>query len=79
MLAKKTTKNQVTLPKAVVEALPDTDYFDVSVVEGAVVLKPVVVTIPGERLQAVRAKVKALGLTEQDIRDAVRWARRRKA
>ena len=77
MLAKKTPKNQVTLPKAVVQALPDTDYFDVSVVEGAVVLKPVVVTISGERMRTVRAQVKALGVTAQDIRDAIRWARRR--
>jgi hypothetical protein len=77
-LAKKTAKNQVTLPKAIVERLPETDYFDVSLVEGTVVLKPVVVTIPGERLRTVRAKVQALGLTEKDIEAATRWARRRK-
>lgn len=77
MLAKKTSKNQVTLPKAVVQQIPDVEYFDVSVREGAVVLSPVVVSVPGERLKAVRAKVKALGLTEKDIEEAIRWARRR--
>ena len=76
MLAKKTSKNQVTLPKAIVQEIPDTEYFDVSVQEGVVLLKPVVVSVPGERLRAVREKVRALGLTEEDVRDAIRWARR---
>jgi hypothetical protein len=34
MLAKKTSKNQVTLPKAIVEKIPSTEYFDVSVSGG---------------------------------------------
>lgn len=38
-------------------------------------MKPVIVSVPGERLKAVRAKIKALGLTEKDVRDAIRWAR----
>jgi hypothetical protein len=29
MLAKKTSKNQITLPKAIVQQIPATDYFDV--------------------------------------------------
>lgn len=78
MLAKKTSKNQVTLPKAVVQQIPDTEYFDVSIVEGAVVLKPVVVSVPGERLKALRGKIRALGLTEQHVEEAVRWARGRR-
>jgi hypothetical protein len=78
MLAKKTSKNQVTLPKAVVEQLPNVEYFDVSVREGEVVLRPVVVSPTGERLRTVRAKVKALGLTEKDIEGAIRWARSRR-
>jgi hypothetical protein len=28
MLAKKTVKNQISLPKAIVEKLPATDYFE---------------------------------------------------
>jgi hypothetical protein len=77
MLAKKTTKNQITLPKAIVNQVPDVDYFDVSVRKGEVVLRPVVVTDPADRLKTVRAKIKALGLSEKDVQAAVRWARRR--
>ena len=77
MLAKKTSKNQVTLPKAIVQQIPDVDYFDVSVRGGAVVLRPVLVSTPGERLKAVRAKVRALGLSEKDVEAAIRWARGR--
>lgn len=79
MLAKKTSKNQITLPKAIVEQLPDVEYFEVSLREGEVVLKPVVVSAPGERLKAVRAKIRALGLTEKDVEEAIRWARSRRA
>ncbi len=79
MLAKKRSKNQITLPKAIVKRLPDVEYFDVSLKEGEVVLRPVVVTAPGERLNLVRAKIKALGLTEKDVERAIRWARSRRS
>jgi len=75
MLAKKTSKNQVTLPKRIVEALPETDYFDVTVRQGAVVLRPVTITEAGNKLAAVRRKIRDLGLTSKDIDDAIRWAR----
>ncbi|MEZ5459250.1 MAG: AbrB/MazE/SpoVT family DNA-binding domain-containing protein [Steroidobacteraceae bacterium] len=41
MLAKLTSKNQLTLPKAVVQALGPVEYFDVRVREGQIVLTPV--------------------------------------
>jgi len=75
MLAKKTSKNQITLPKKVVEALPPTEYFDVTVREGEVVLRPVAVTARGEQLLGVREKIRRLGLTEADLTAAIRWAR----
>jgi hypothetical protein len=78
MLAKKTSKNQITLPKAIVRQLPDVQYFEVSLRDGEVVLRPVVVSAPGQRLKAVRAKIKALGLTEKDVETAIRWARGRR-
>lgn len=78
MLAKKTSKNQITLPKEIVRQLPDVEYFEVSLRDGDVVLKPVVVTAPGEQLKAVRAKIRDLGLTEKDVEDAIRWARDRR-
>ncbi len=47
MLAKKTSRNQITLPKAIVQQIPATDYFDVSIQGGVVVLTPVVVSVLG--------------------------------
>ena len=41
MLAKLTSKNQLTLPKAAVQALGSVEYFDVLVREGQLVLTPV--------------------------------------
>jgi hypothetical protein len=71
MLAKITSKNQLTLPKAAVEAVGATDYFDVAVHDGQIVLTPVRI----QRGDAVRAKLAALGLADTDAADAVRWAR----
>ncbi len=76
MLAKKTAKNQITLPKAIVRQLPDVDSFEVSLREGAVVLRPAVVRAAAQRLTEIRSKIRALGLTEKDIDAAIRWARR---
>ena len=70
-MAKKTSKNQITLPKKIVEQFPDIDYFDVRVGEGAIVLYPVDV----DNADRVREKLNALGIDAQDIRDAIRWAR----
>lgn len=77
MLAKKTVKNQITLPKAIVEKLPNTDYFEVSLQGEEIVLKPVMIEAKGTKLERVRSKMKALGLTEKDVDAAIRWARNR--
>ena len=77
MLAKKTVKNQITLPKAIVEKLPQTDYFEVSLQGEEIVLRPVVIEAKGTKLERVRSKMKALGLTEKDVDAAIRWARNR--
>jgi hypothetical protein len=71
MLAKITSKNRLTLPKAAVQAVGATEYFDVEVRAGQIVLTPVRI----QRGDAVRAKLAALGLGETDLSDAVRWAR----
>jgi hypothetical protein len=71
MLAKLTSKNQLTLPKAVVMAVGAAEYFDVEVHQGQIVLTPVRI----QRGDAVRAKLAALGLAGADVADAVRWAR----
>jgi hypothetical protein len=71
MLAKMTAKNQLTLPKSVTNALGPTDYFDVQTRDGQIILTPVRI----QRADAVRAKLVELGLQEQDLTDAVAWAR----
>jgi len=77
MLAKKTVKNQITLPKTIVEKLPKTDYFEVSLRGEEIVLRPVVIEAKDTKLARVRSKMKALGLTEKDVNAAIRWARNR--
>jgi len=72
MLAKLTSKNQITLPKAAVSSVDAAEYFDVSVENGRIVLTPVRI----QKAQAVREKLEKLGITEQDVPDAVAWARR---
>ncbi len=74
MLAKLTSKNQLTLPKAVVSAVPKAEYFDVTEEGGRIVLTPVRLT----RADAVRAKLADLGLSQADVAEAVAWARRPK-
>ena len=76
MLAKKTSKNQITLPKRVIEKLPETDYFDISLRENEIILKPVKIMPAGSSLKAVREKIASLGLSELDIKKAVKWARK---
>jgi len=79
MLAKKTSKNQLTLPKEVVEKFPGTDYFDVRVEGRVIELRPVRIEAEdgGGGLARIREKVERLGVTGDDVAAAVRWARRR--
>lgn len=72
MLAKLTSKNQITLPKAAVSSVETAEYFDVTVENGRIILTPVRV----QHAQAVREKLEQLGITEQDVEDAIAWARR---
>ena len=72
MLAKRTSKNQVTLPKAIVQTVGEADYYDVTVQDGKIVLTPVRL----QQADAVRAKLSALGIDENDIQDAMAWSRK---
>jgi len=72
MLAKLTSKNQLTLPKAVLSDFKDTEYFEVTEENGRIVLTPVRLARAG----AVWAKLAELGLSEADIAEAVAWSRR---
>ena len=72
MLAKITSKNQLTLPKSITNAIGPTEYFDVVVRDGQVVLTPVRI----QRADALRAKLAELDLGPADITAAVAWARK---
>ena len=72
MLAKLTTKNQLTLPKRVVAEVGAEDYFDVEVRNGQIVLTPVRI----QRADLIRAKLAELNLEESDLEEAVTWARK---
>lgn len=75
MLAKLTSKNQLTLPKSVVTSLGKADYYDVEVEGGRIVLTPVRI----QQADAVRAKLETLGIKSKDVTDAIQWARASKA
>jgi hypothetical protein len=78
MLAKKTSKNQITLPKEIVKAFPDAEYFDVTIRENTIRLMPVRITPVPSSLDRVRDKIEKLGLTEKEGGEAIQWARSRK-
>ena len=73
MLAKLTSKNQLTLPKSITKVIGDSKYFDVKIEGGQIVLTPVKI----QRADLVRSKLATLDLSEQDIADAVDWARQK--
>jgi hypothetical protein len=53
------------------------DYFEVSVEDSRIILFPVKLTPLGGTIERVRRKMAELGLTESDVAEAVRWARRK--
>ncbi|HTA64819.1 MAG TPA: hypothetical protein VK753_04880 [Xanthomonadaceae bacterium] len=75
MLAKLTSKNQLTLPKAATAAVGAAEYFDVETRDGRIILTPVRIL----RTDGVRAKLAELSLSQTDIDDAVAWGRQRVA
>ena len=72
MFAKLTSKNQLTLPKSAVEAAGNAEYFEIEARAGQLVLTPVRL----QRADAVRAKLAALDLGDDDLAAAVAWARK---
>ncbi len=77
VLAKKTSKNQLTLPKDIVKEFPETEYFDVRVMGRKIVLTPVTIRPEIDLLGEIRSKMERLGIEEKDIEEAVKWARRK--
>ena len=74
MLAKLTTKNQLTLPKSITAAIGAAEYFDVEARGGQIILTPVRI----QRSDALRAKLAELDLGEADVNAAVAWSCKRR-
>lgn len=75
MLAKLTTKNQITLPRKIVQEFRDIEYFDAVVQDGRIILAPVRIQTVDATLSGIREKMKKLGITPADVAEAVQWAR----
>ena len=73
MLAKITSKNQITIPKKIINQIPQTQYFDVELKEGIIQLRPL--KIYGTDLGQIRSKIKKLGIKENSVAEAIKWAR----
>jgi len=77
MLAKITSKNQITIPKKIIEKMPGIKHFDIEFKDGVVMMKPV--KFYDTNLDQIRAKIKKLGLTEDSVAEAVKWVKLKKS
>jgi len=73
MLAKMTSKNQITIPKKIMDQMPGVKYFEVELKDGTIELKPL--RVYETDLEKIRSKMKNLGLKPNSFREAVDWAR----
>jgi hypothetical protein len=71
MLARKTSKNQLTLPKEVVGNFPGIDLFDASVENNRIILTRVRIVPIDSSLENIRKKMECLGIVENDVTEAV--------
>ena len=72
MLAKLTTRNQVTIPKSIITTFADVKHFDIEAKNGCIILKPIRIN----RADEVREKLEEMDINDQDVRDAIEWARK---
>jgi hypothetical protein len=78
MLCKKTVKNQITLPKKIMERFKGITYFEVETKENKIILTPVRIKSDEEsKLLNIRRKILSLGISEKDIDKAIEWARKK--
>jgi len=71
LLAKNTSKNRLTLPKEITNAIGPAEYFEIEIEGGRTILTP-------DRLlhaEALQAKPAEFDLNDEDIADAVAWTR----
>ncbi len=77
MLAKITSKNQITIPKKIIEKMPGVEHFDIEYKNGAVILKPI--KLFNTNLDQIRFKIKKLGLNENSVAEAIEWVKSKKS
>lgn len=75
MLAKITSKNQITIPKKIMEQLPGVQYLEMEYRDGVITLKPV--KTYDTDLEKIRKKMEKLNLNENSVNEAVKWARKK--
>ena len=71
MVAVLTADNQLTIIDGVLGEFQRGDYFEVAIDDGRIILTP----IEPSPIETVWATVAASGATEDDVADAVKWAR----
>ncbi|MDX9959608.1 MAG: AbrB/MazE/SpoVT family DNA-binding domain-containing protein [Spirochaetia bacterium] len=77
MLCKLTSKNQITLPKEVLQVFKGKEYFNARVEQGRIILEPMIVRpVETSRLASIRNAVAATGIKEESVPDLVDEARR---
>lgn len=77
MLAKITSKNQITIPKKIIEKMPGIKHFDIEFEDGVVIMKPI--KFYDTNLDQIRAKIKKLGLKEDSVAEAIKWVKSKKS
>ena len=74
-VAKLTAKNQITLPTIIVRQFPGVERFVVTAEDGRVVLAPARI----QNADAVRTRLRHMGISEADVGAAVTWSRRKRS
>ena len=70
-LAVVTDQTHLTLSEGILANFPDADCFEATIEDGRIVLTPYPIVTADD----VRLKIAALGITEADVAEAIRWAR----
>ena len=72
MLAKITSKNQITIPKKIMTQIPEVKYFDLELRDGIIFMKPL--KLYDTNLDQIRSKIQTLGLEPNSVNEAIKWA-----
>ena len=74
MLTKKTTKNQLTLPKDIVKEFPGLEYFDAVVEKRRIVLTPVLMMPADGSPSEIQEQTAAFGTSGKEVRKDGSWS-----